>query len=154
MFAGHLDFTPGAVGYNGKLNKNDLVDVPLLFGDISYRSTCVAFENKIYCVMPFRRVTLDLAQDMGAKVAGAKFFTKPVVAIIAQVIDRHNIIIEAYNYEKYAGDIEEIEEMEKTACASVGAMKRMRYVEKDVNVDYRGSKFRVISHGDVVVSLR
>ncbi|MBP3621819.1 MAG: hypothetical protein J6J16_08680 [Lachnospiraceae bacterium] len=140
MIVGYLDFTPETLGYKSEIKKIYMIDVPLSFAGISYRCTCVEFLGKVYCVMPFRRVTGELAISMANKVENAQYFTRSVNTIIAQIVDRHNMIVE---YQQgFEASMESID-IREIACAAVGAMSRMGYIEKDVNVDYRGTYYKV-----------
>lgn len=139
MIAGYLDFTPKTLGYNGTVQKKEMVDIPLSFGGISYRCTCAEFLGNVYCVMPFRKVNGALAVNMAEKVERAHYFDKPIHTVIAQIIDRHNMIIEYCQSSAYIGN--DINYME-TACVSAGAMCKMGYIEKDVWVEHQGIKIK------------
>ncbi len=132
MVADFFDFTPETLGYKGKLNKNNMIDVPLSFGGISYRCTCVNYEGMNYVVMPFRRVTEGLAKTMGEKVDRSGYFCQQVYTIIAQIVDRHNMIIEYCPV-----DLDNQLDMDKLAKATVGALWKMGYIEKEVSVKYK-----------------
>ena len=140
MVTGYLDFTPETLGYKSEIKKTYMIDVPLSFGGILYRCTCVGFLGKVYCVMPFRRVIGELVISMANKVEGAQYFTRPVNTIITQIVDRHNMIIEYHQC--LEADMEAID-IREIACATVGAMNRMGYIEKDVCVEYRGTYYKV-----------
>ncbi len=148
MIIGYLDFTPETLGYNGKLSKRSMVDIPLSFGGISYRCTCAEFLGKVYCVMPFRKVNSALALNMAEKVERAHYFDKPINTVIVQIIDRHNMIIE---YCRSGADGGSDMDFMETACASVGAMCKMGYIERDVWVEHQGRKIKtnVDSHWGV-----
>lgn len=137
MITGYLDFTPETLGYNGTVHKKEMVDIPLSFGGISYRCTCAEFLGNVYCVMPFRKVNSALAVNMAEKVERAHYFDKPINTVIAQITDRHNMIIEYCQSSSDNGN--DINFME-TACASAGAMCKMGYIENEVWVEYHGMK--------------
>lgn len=136
-----LDFSSSAVGANIFEDNRELIDIPLYFRGIGYRCTCVAGEE-IYCVMPFRLVTPKLAIEMGKKIEQADFFSKPVNTIIAQIVDRHSIIIEFYKNKNLSWQYDPIKE--DLAYIAVKALNRMRYVSTDVVVENRGALVRVI----------
>ncbi len=136
-----LDFSCGAIGLELCDPNENAVNIPIILEGISYRCTCVAGDG-IYCVMPFGLVTPKLAMDMGRKIEEASFFSKPVNTIIAQIVDRHNVIIEFYKHKDLACQYEPIKE--DLAYIAVNALNCMRYVSKDVVVENKGALVRVI----------
>lgn len=125
---GRLLFTPEAVGcsYNpvrDGMQKTELVDIPMDFGAYTYRCTCVSVGNP-NCVLPFKTVTRGIVCDIGRKIENSAYFTQGINTQIVQVLDRHNIRIETYErgagYTLASGT---------GACAAVGAMHKLRYVE-------------------------
>lgn len=139
---GRLLFTPEAVGcsYHPAGNGADvgeLVDVPLDFGNYTYRCTCVSVGNP-HCVLPFKTVTKGIVCDVGEKIENSAYFTGGINTQIAQVIDRHNIQIEIYErgagYTLASGS---------SACAAAGAMHRMRFVDSRVWVHMPGGRLLV-----------
>ncbi len=140
---GQLIFTPEAVGcsYCPRENENmqeyELVDVPLEFGDYTYRCTCVSIGNP-HCVLPFKTVTKSIVCDVGEKIENSAYFTKGINTQIVQVLDRHNVQIEIYErgagYTLASGS---------SACAAVGAMHKMRFVDSKVWVHMPGGKLLV-----------
>lgn len=140
---GQLVFTPEAVGcsYRPRENKNiqeyELVDVPLEFGNYTYRCTCVSIGNP-HCVLPFKTVTKSIVCDVGEKIENSAYFTKGINTQIVQVLDRHNVQIEIYErgagYTLASGS---------SACAAVGAMHKMRFVDSKVWVHMPGGKLLV-----------
>ncbi len=140
-----LDFSFESVGILGDDKtynmEREAIDIPIVLDGISYRCTCVAGEE-IYCVMPFRLVTPRLAFDMGKKIERSGLFSKPVNTIIAQVVDRHNIIIEFRKHSSLFLQYEPIRE--DLAYIAVSALNKMRYVSNDVRVENRGAVVRVL----------
>lgn len=133
---GRLSFTPESVGCS-YTKQDELVDIPMKFGDYSYRCTCVSIGNP-HCVLPFKTVTKGIVCDIGYKIENSAYFTKGINTQIAQVIDRHNIKIEIYErgagYTLASGT---------SACAAVGAMYKMRFVDSKVYVHMPGGKVLV-----------
>lgn len=140
---GHLDFSPEAVGctYRPK-NKEELVDVPLEFGDFTYRCSCVSIGNP-HCVLPFRVVTKEIVCDIGKKIENSSYFENMINTQIAQVIDRHNLKIEIYergaDYTLASGS---------SACAAAGAMYKMGFVDSKVWVHMPGGKLQICVDND------
>lgn len=139
---GKLLFTPEAVGctYHPPGSGTDagaLVDVPLDFGNYTYRCTCVSVGNP-HCVLPFKTVTRGIVCDVGKKIEDSSYFTGGINTQIVQVTDRHNIQIEIYErgagYTLASGS---------SACAAAGAMHRMRFVDSRVWVHMPGGKLLV-----------
>lgn len=139
---GKLLFTPEAVGctYHPSTSGTDadvLVDVPLDFGNYTYRCTCVSVGNP-HCVLPFKTVTKGIVCDVGKKIEDSSYFTGGINTQIVQVTDRHNIQIEIYErgagYTLASGS---------SACAAAGAMHRMRFVDSKVWVHMPGGKLLV-----------
>lgn len=139
---GQLLFTPEAVGCSYHPERRgaaagELVDVPLDFGNYTYRCTCVSVGNP-HCVLPFKTVTKGIVCDVGEKIENSSYFTDGINTQIAQVIDRHNIQIEIYErgagYTLASGS---------SACAAAGAMHRMRFVDSKVWVHMPGGKLLV-----------
>lgn len=141
MISGFLDFTAESLGYRNKTDNDLLIDVPLRFGGILYRCTCVNFLGKLYCVMPFRKVTKELADSMAKKIELADCFICPVNTILVQILDRHNIIFEYCNSKKVQNEELDIREL---ACVSAGAMCMMGYIEKHVYVENNDLIFNVV----------
>lgn len=132
---GHLDFRPEAVGCTYRPeDKGELVDIPLKFGDFTYRCTCVSIGNP-HCVLPFRVVTKDIVCDIGRKIENSSYFENQVNTQIVQIIDRHNIKIEIYErgagYTLASGS---------SACAAAGAMCKMGFVDSKVWVYMPGGR--------------
>lgn len=132
---GHLDFRPEAVGCTYRpADKGELVDIPLKFGDFTYRCTCVSIGNP-HCVLPFRVVTKDIVCDIGRKIENSSYFENQVNTQIVQIIDRHNIKIEIYErgagYTLASGS---------SACAAAGAMCKMGFVDSKVWVYMPGGR--------------
>lgn len=132
---GHLDFSPEAVGCTYRpSDKSELVDIPLKFGDFTYRCTCVSIGNP-HCVLPFRVVTKDIVCDIGRKIENSSYFENQINTQIVQIIDRHNIKIEIYErgagYTLASGS---------SACAAAGAMCKMGFVDSKVWVYMPGGK--------------
>lgn len=140
---GKLLFTPEEVGCSYRPEEIDdtqeyeLVDVPLKFGNYTYRCTCVSIGNP-HCVLPFKTVTKSIVCDVGEKIENSAYFSKGINTQIAQVIDHHNIQIEIYErgagYTLASGS---------SACAAVGAMHKMRFVDSKVWVHMPGGKLLV-----------
>lgn len=132
---GHLDFRPEAVGCTYRPeDKGELVDIPLKFGDFTYRCTCVSIGNP-HCVLPFRVVTKDIVCDIGRKIENSSYFENQVNTQIVQIIDRHNIKIEIYErgagYTLASGS---------SACAAAGAMCKMGFVDSKIWVYMPGGR--------------
>ncbi|MGN0152491.1 MAG: diaminopimelate epimerase [Wujia sp.] len=139
---GQLMFTPEAVGCSyhpreGEVAKSELVDIPMQFGDYTYRCTCVSIGNP-HCVLPFKTVTKGIVCDVGEKIENSSYFTRGINTQIVQVTDRHNVRIEIYErgagYTLASGS---------SACAAVGAMHKMRFVDSKVWVHMPGGKLLV-----------
>lgn len=140
---GKLLFTSEEVGCSYRPEEIDdaqeyeLVDVPLKFGNYTYRCTCVSIGNP-HCVLPFKTVTKSIVCDVGEKIENSAYFSKGINTQIAQVIDHHNIQIEIYErgagYTLASGS---------SACAAVGAMHKMRFVDSKVWVHMPGGKLLV-----------
>lgn len=150
MFVCDFDFTPESIGYIYGKEVANLVNIPLKFGGISYRCTCLSCQGKSYCVIPFRRVTDELAAKMSLLVSEVSFFEKKIVTVVAQIIDRHNIIVKAYN----SGSI--VDDAEMVMCVSVGALRQMRFVDTEVWVEYNDEEGRVLidSEGKAILQIK
>lgn len=135
---GHLDFSPEAVGctYRPK-GKDELVDVPMDFGEFTYRCSCVSIGNP-HCVLPYKMVTKGIVCDIGRKIEDSGYFVNGINTQIAQVIDRHNMKIEIYErgagYTLASGS---------SACAAAGAMYKMSFVDSKVWVHMPGGKLLI-----------
>ncbi len=163
---GKLDFSPEAVGCTfcplniashstttdaysniNTVKKGELVDVPMKFGDFTYRCTCVSVGNP-HCVLPYRVVNKDIVCDIAEKINKTSYFINQVNTEIVQIIDTHNIKIEIFErgsgYTLASGS---------SACAAVGAMYKMGFVTNKVNVQMPGGMLLISIDEDLNVSM-
>lgn len=111
---------------------DEMVDIPLKFGDKIYQATCVDIGNP-HCVIPMEEISKELVCKIGAFSETAAYFPERINTQIVKVINRHHIQIEIFErgagYTLASGS---------SSCAAAAAMYRLGLVDEDVAVEMPG----------------
>lgn len=129
---GKLSFDSNDVGTINTPQKT--VNIPLIFGDKSYKCTCVSIGNP-HCVIPMKEISKEKVCEIGRFSETAKYFPNRINTQIVKVIDRNNISIEIFErgagYTLASGS---------SSCAAAGAVYKLGLVDNDITVHMpRGS---------------
>ena len=132
---GKISFSREDIGCVG--TPEQVVDVPLQFGDDTFRSTCVSIGNP-HCVIPMNFVYKKRVCEIGQYSESAKYFPNRINTQIVKVLDRNNIQIEIFErgtgYTLASGSC---------ACAAAGAVYKLGLVDADVCVHMPGGELQV-----------
>jgi diaminopimelate epimerase len=114
-----------------------VVDVPLQFGEETFQCTCVSIGNP-HCVIPMYNVYKKRVCEIGKFSEHAKYFPNRINTQIVKVLDRSNIQIEIFErgagYTLASGS---------SSCAAAGAVHKLGLVDSDVCVHMPGGKLQI-----------
>lgn len=114
-----------------------VVDVPLQFGEETFRCTCASIGNP-HCVIPMKNVFKQRVCEIGAYSEHAKYFPNRINTQIVKILDRNNIQIEIFErgagYTLASGSC---------SCAAAGAVHKLGLTDADVCVHMPGGKLQV-----------
>ncbi|MDD3921783.1 MAG: diaminopimelate epimerase [Eubacteriales bacterium] len=134
-YMGKASFDSGKIPVAGP--ERQVIDEPMVFGDRSYRVTCLTVGNP-HCVIPMPDISKEAACALGPFVENAACFPNRINMQLLKVIDRKNIRIEIYErgagYTLASGS---------SSCAAAGAAHRLGLVEPDVTVHMPGGKLQI-----------
>lgn len=135
VFMGRLSFSREDIGCVG--TPEQVVDVPIQFGEEVYQTTCVSIGNS-HCVIPMSNVFKKRVCEIGQHLQETKYFPDQINTQIVKVLDRNNIKIEIFNrktgYTLASGS---------SSCAAAGAVYRLGLVDEEVCVHMQGGKQQV-----------
>ncbi|MGN9134574.1 diaminopimelate epimerase [Clostridium sp. HCP1S3_B4] len=140
---GKLSFDSNDVGTINTPQKT--VNIPLIFGDKSYKCTCVSIGNP-HCVIPMKEISKEKVCEIGRFSETAKYFPNRINTQIVKVIDRNNISIEIFErgagYTLASGS---------SSCAAAGAVYKLGLVDNDITVHMPGGSLKIQIEKDMNV---
>lgn len=140
---GKLSFDSNDVGTINTPQKT--VNIPLIFGDKSYKCTCVSIGNP-HCVIPMKEISKEKVCEIGRFSETAKYFPNRINTQIVKVIDRNNISIEIFErgagYTLTSGS---------SSCAAAGAVYKLGLVDNDITVHMPGGSLKIQIEKDMNV---
>ena len=132
---GKLSFSREEIGCVG--TPEQVVDVPLQFGEETFPCTCVSIGNP-HCVIPMRNIYKKRVCEIGEFSECAEYFPNRINTQIVKVLDRNNIQIEIFErgtgYTLASGS---------SSCAAAGAVHRLGLTDSDVCVHMPGGTLQV-----------
>ena len=142
---GRLSFSRGDISCVD--TPEEVVDVPLQFGEETFSCTCVSIGNP-HCVIPMSNVYKKRVCEIGEFSESARYFPNRINTQIVKVLDRNNIQIEIFErgvgYTPAAGSC---------SCAAAGAVHKLGLTDSDVCVHMPGGKLQVHIDEDWNVTL-
>lgn len=145
VYMGILSFSREDIGCVD--TPEQVVNVPLQFGEEIFQSTCVSIGNP-HCVIPMKFVYKKRVCEIGQYSETAKYFPNRINTQIVKVLDRENIQIEIFErgtgYTMASGSC---------ACAAAGAIYKLGLVGEEVCVHMPGGKLQVRIAPDWSVTL-
>ena len=142
---GILDFSREAV--NAVNVPEEMVNVDLIFNNITYKCTCVSIGNP-HCVIVSDDISKEMVCAIGKYSETAKYFPKRINTHIAKVLDDHNIQIEIYErgagYTLASGS---------SSCAAAGAVFKLGLVSSPIQVHMPGGTLTIEISDDYHVKM-
>ena len=129
------------------LDKEQIINTPMLFGGRLYNSTCVSVGNP-NCVIMMEEVSSQKAKALGPYVENAEYFPNRINMQLCHVIDKNQIRIEIFErgagYTLASGT---------GACAAATAAHRLGLVDDEVTVHMPGGDLLVQFDENMNISL-
>ena len=142
---GRLSFSRGDISCVD--TPEEVVDVPLQFGEETFSCTCVSIGNP-HCVIPMSNVYKKRVCEIGEFSESARYFPNRITTQIAKVLDWNNIQMEIFErgvgYTPASGSC---------SCAAAGAVHKLGLTDSDVCVHMPGGKLQVHIDEDWNVTL-
>lgn len=133
---GRLSFQRDEVGAIKELPE-ELVNIPLQFGDTSHVATCVSIGNP-HCVMIEPEISKEKVCEIGKYSEKATYFPNRINTQIVKILDIHNIQIEIFErgvgYTLASGT---------SSCAAAGVAYRLGLVASPVTVQMPGGTLKI-----------